>query len=403
MATKGKIPNTTKPNAGGDQPYSSGIYYGTVVSVEDEFGLDEGLIKVNIPRFDDKAVPFCKDIKPKSNRTSSTPLKRKQGANNLNSSDLVNQAQIDALSKRKRNTAAKETDNEACIEVPYAVPLLPKNLQIMPKEGEMCMVLVENVKMDQQNRYWIGPLLSDKSKLAYESSVTGGNLLTKNVVPVPPVSKNTKEDQTLKKRGDFTGGFPEKLDIAIMGRNNADIVLPTNRAKEDRINTSGEVLIRAGKFNFTKNKKLTLNTVNPGFLRIKVVNSEIEVNKKKNSDGSGVQPDQVSTKRPDTHSMLYSDYISLVSYKNSDGSIGVPTIKKINPLLENDTEIDAFHNALSPLIRGDVLVQFLKLLVNYVQNHNHPYPKLPATNANSKPEIEKFDLNSLLSPHIRIN
>ena len=238
---RGKIPNRLKKTDMGAQPYSSGIYYGTVVSVEDEFGLNEGMIKVNIPRFDLNAVPFCKDIKPKSNRTSSTPLVRKQGANNLNSSDLVNQTQIDVLSKRKRGTSVKETDNEPCTEVPYAIPLLPKNLQIMPKEGEMCLVFVENIKKDQQNRYWIGPLLSDKSKLAYESSVTGGNLLTSNVLPVAKNTRNTKEKQTLKKRGDFTGGFPEKLDIAIMGRNNADIVLPTNRDREDRINTSGSI------------------------------------------------------------------------------------------------------------------------------------------------------------------
>ena len=108
-------------------------------------------------------------------------------------------------------------------------------------------------------------------------------------------------------------------------------------------------------------------------------------------------------KNSTTHSMMYSDYISLVSYKNSDGTAGLPKIKKINPLLEKDEDLFTFHNALSPLVRGDRLVEFLRLLVDYVKNHNHPYPKLPATNANSKPQIEKFDLISILSPHIRIN
>ena len=77
--------------------------------------------------------------------------------------------------------------------------------------------------------------------------------------------------------------------------------------------------------------------------------------------------------------------------------------QKINPILRKDKNLRDFHEALSPLIRGDKLVEFLTLLVNYIKNHNHPYHKHPPTNANSKPEIEKFDLNSLLSPHIRIN
>ena len=91
--------------------------------------------------------------------------------------------------------------------------------------------------------------------------------------------------------------------------------------------------------------------------------------------------------------MLFSDYITLISYNNT----------KVNPIMGSDLEMLSTHNSLSPLVRGDVLVEFLKLLVDYVQNHNHPYHKLPATNANSKNNLEEFDLERLLSQGIRIN
>lgn len=387
-----KVPNFQKADSlnNPSAPHSSGIYYGRVVAVEDGFNLNEGLIKVNIPAFDKGNKPFCKDYESKTLQTDSTTLKRVQG-NDLNTNfnsllDIKDQQKVDFLTKKPTSYPVEEITNNPCTEVPYAAPLLPKNIQMMPKIGEMCIVFIENVKMPQLNRYWIGPLMSDKSKLGFESSDSGADLLNSNVIP-KKVRKNTKEGKNLDKKGDFTGGFPERLDVSIMGRNNADIVLPTRKEGPDKVNTGGEVLIRAGKFEFNNgtNNNLRLNTKNPGFLRIKVMENG---NEAKNST---------------THSMMYSDYISLVSYKNSDGTAGLPKIKKINPLLEKDEDLFTFHNALSPLVRGDRLVEFLRLLVDYVKNHNHPYPKLPATNANSKPQIEKFDLISILSPHIRIN
>ncbi len=388
-----KIPNTQKSSSASNSvgPHSSGIYYGTVVSVESTKSSNEGLIKVSIPAFDSKSKIFCKENESKTLRTNNRTFNRVQGTG-LNESLLAptigevgtvpmqNQKQLDDLESRPRETNSNKVTNNSCIEVPYAVPLLPKHLLILPKVGEMCLVIVEDTKKPQQNRYWVGPLISDRSRLSYESSQSGGDLLNSNVLP-----SATKQTDDISKKGGFTGGFPEKFDIALQGRNNADIVLPTNKEEKDRLNKGGEVLIRAGKFNFNRFGPLELNKKNPGFLRIKVVENE------------------VNPQNSSTHSMLYSDYISLVSYKNSDGSSGVPRIKKINPLLEKDKDLFNFHEALSPLVRGDVLVKFLRLLVDYIKNHNHPYHKLPATGANSKPEIEKFDLISLLSPHIRIN
>ena len=388
-----KVPNFLKAeNMNNSNVYNSGLYYGTVVSIEDD--LNEGRIKVNIPTFDLQSKIFCKDISSNTLQTNKINLKRVQGDGTSTGNDdslltsITNIGQVDALTKSPNNVAGvKELDNQSCTEVPWAVPLLPKHLQVMPKVGEMCMVIVFNTKEGQQNRAWVGPLMSDKSKLSYESADSGGDNLNKNVIRKTSKNKTknrTEDGEDLSKKGDFTGGFPERMDIAIMGRNNADIVLPTRKETPDRLNEGGEVLIRAGKFNFTNNlnNNLSLNKTNPGFLRIKVT-------------GNGPSSQ--------THSMLYSDYISLVSYKNSDGSTGVPSVYRINPILEKDKDIKGFHESLSPLVRGDRLVEFLRLLVNYIKNHNHPYHKHPATNTNSKPEIEEFDLISLLSPHIRIN
>ena len=51
-----KVSSITNPSRG----YSSGIYYGKVVSVKDK--LNEGRIKVKIMDFDKNSKPFCRDI-----------------------------------------------------------------------------------------------------------------------------------------------------------------------------------------------------------------------------------------------------------------------------------------------------------------------------------------------------
>jgi len=366
------------------------VYYGKVVSIEDP--LNEGRIKISIPEFDKNSEVFCKDIKPKSTQGNEINLKRVPqtpsggiGPDSSSTNIIDNISQVNNLTQKSKISNPEITDNP-CTEVPWAVSFIPKQFQVMPKEGEMCMVLIFDANKPQMNRTWVGPLMSDKSKINFEDSSSGADLLNSNVIPKN--SRNKTENRTesgddLRKKGGFTGGFPEKLDIAIMSRNNADIVMPTFSESGDNLTKNGEVLIRAGKFNFVKStkngKNLSLNSTNPGYLRLKVTNGNT------------------------THTTLFSDYIDLVSYKNNDSTLGVPRVFNVNPIVETDEEIKTFHDSLSPLVRGDLLISFLELLRNYVKNHNHPYHKKSATNANSKEEIEKFDLKSIISPHIRIN
>tara|TARA_R110002126_G_C10487405_1_gene502735 strand:+ start:7332 stop:8495 length:1164 start_codon:yes stop_codon:yes gene_type:complete len=383
-----KIANTDKAGSGGANK-NTVVYFGKVVSIEDPLG--EGRVKISIPSFDKGSKVFCKDLTSGTLKDNNVSLKRAvngtvtSSSNENSQSDLsgilttniTNPIQVNNLTKRSE-IKNQSVETRGCTQVPWATPLLPKHLQVMPKVGEMCKVLIFNGDQPQQNRTWVGPMISRKDRLSFNPSKTGGDLLNTGVIPTN--SKDISGTIELEKRGDFTGGFPEPLDISIMSRNNADIVLPTRKDGRDNLSNGGEVLIRAGKFSLNQNSNnLSLNTKNPGYLRIKVVN------------------------KVDTHTLLFSDFISLVAYKNSDGTSESSITPNIDPIQENDKQISDLHNSLTPLIRGDSLIKFLSLLVDYVKNHNHPYDKLPPTNANSKPEISEFDLKTLLSPNIRIN
>jgi hypothetical protein len=247
--------------------------------------------------------------------------------------------------------------------------------------GELVKVIVFDINNPNLNREWIGPIVSSRSKYSYDMAVSAAGILNTSVIPTTTDNTNTIE---LNKRGGFTGGFSEPLDISINSRNNADIVLPTFDTERGDIVKNGEVLIRAGKLLFDDNsKKLKLNDQNPAYIRLKVLTNGTK------------------TKNPDTHTMMFSDYFSIISHKN--GEEGGNGITKINPIVEKDTDIERIHSSLQPLVRGNFLIEFLELLRDYVANHNHPYTGLPATDANSKPDILKFDLNKILSTNIRIN
>ena len=377
---RGKIPNQGKmalfnsDNTG----TINNVYVGIVVSIDDP--LNAGRIKVRIPNLDINKEIFCKERK--NNGGNVRPIYKVQGSEK---SQIENQDQVNNLTNKNVSNSTSD-----CIEIPWSTPFLPKHFQVLPKVNEIVKVVIYDTSNPNLNREWVGPIISLRDKISYDSYNTAGSIM--NTALVFATSDPT-DKISLKKRGGFTGGFPEPLDIAIQSRNNADIVLPTFQENNGSILKGGEVLIRAGKLLADSDGvNLKLNDKNPAYFRLKVLDNRI-----RNVNSTPINPNIA----PDTHAMLFSDFISIISHKN--GEKGSDGITKINPIIETDEEITKIHSQLQPLIRGNFLIEFLELLRDYVANHNHPYPGLPPTDANSKPDILKYDLNKLLSTNIRIN
>lgn len=381
---EGKILNTNKNIGNTNINKNTIIHIGEVVDIDDP--ANEGRIKVRVPYYDNANVNSKKKSRKETNKKEETYKK----VSGNNESEITNPNLKNKLKNTKQNTnLSGGLDPNAQTEVVWAIPLLPKHLQIIPRVGEKVKLIFFDMGESQLNRAWIGPLVSQKDKLNNQPGTSAGNILETSLLNklLKNVSGDNKDLKTgNKKIGSYTGGFPDKSDIALMGRNNADIVLPTKKGNNTPLNSGGEVLIRVGKFSFNRNNKLSLNTKNPGYLRIKTIQNNTSPNNRENEK---------------TMSMLFSDYIDLIAYNNNVS--GVPYRTEVNPIIGEDAEMLKTHNSLSPLIRGDVLVEFLELIRDYVKNHNHPYHKIPATNANSKDKIEQFDLERLLSRGIRIN
>ena len=60
-------------------------------------------------------------------------------------------------------------------------------------------------------------------------------------------------------------------------------------------------------------------------------------------------------------------------------------------------EQEVINSEAHPLVYGDKLVEFLKLMKEYVNLHVHPYNGLPADPDSTKLEVLRFDLDTILN------
>lgn len=124
------------------------------------------------------------------------------------------------------------------------IPLLPYFVYQTPKVGEYVHVIYTNPDQKTlKNQYYIQGPFSSPTTIFFEDSDSAKTFLNSG-------TQNKKYEPLKNKQGELTnpktvGIYPQPGDIALLGRNNSDIVL-----KE------GEVLLRAGKHNRFNRKQL---------------------------------------------------------------------------------------------------------------------------------------------------
>lgn len=232
-------------------------------------------------------------------------------------------------------------------------PLQPKYFHIIPKVGEMVRVFIEDTTYPNRSRYYLGSVISQLHKIEFDSAFTA--LSTTNLGVLKP-------DKAPSTYPDAKGVYPDKEDIAIIGRVNTDITLKPN-----------QVILRAGKHE--NGNKLKLNIKNPSVLSL-----NFDFNDK--------------TKEYFSSGILTSDKIALISHS------GDPRIKAFS--LDTSDRIKLFESC-HPIMRGDSTVEVLKLIVEAITNHIHPYDKLPADITSTIKNLKNIDFDKLLQKNIVIN
>jgi hypothetical protein len=243
-------------------------------------------------------------------------------------------------------------DNKKTNEnIPYAYPLLPKFFHLYPQEGELVRIIIEDVQFPERSRFWLGSIISQPHKIGYDSiysALSTTNLATSSPDRAPSTFPKAK------------GVFPEKEDVAIIGKSNNDVILRKN-----------EVELRAGKHEF--NDILSLNKKNPASVRLVFEESG-------NTYVSSV--------------ITMGNRIALISH---DGS---PKFKASQLSFEDSEKI--FKEG-HPIGRADIIVNIMEIFRRTLIEHIHPYASVPPDKSGVLLDLEKLDFNEILQKNIVIN
>jgi len=248
-----------------------------------------------------------------------------------------------------------ELDNRtANNQLPWSYPLIPKFFHVYPQIGEIVRVLLEDNKFPERSRFWVGSVISQPHRIGYDSKFTA--LSTTNLAVTQP----EKAPSTFP---DADGVYPEKNDIAIVGKVNTDIILKLN-----------EVHIRAGKHE--NGDVLKLNTDNPASIDMHF------------------EPVQGSEDEYYSNTIIQADKLAIITHE------GNPRFKAARVTPEDRVRI--FEEG-HPIARGDVTVEALRVIIDALLTHIHPYSGIQADKTAIMKKLEDLQLELILQKNIVIN
>lgn len=276
------------------------------------------------------------------------------------------------------------TDNQLA----NCYPLLPKHINIVPKVGEVVFIILLDPDNKFSDRLYFGPIISTPQYL--EKDTIDKTALSS--LAISPVSPNLDID-TLK---EAIGIFPKREDIALQGRNNADIILKEN-----------ESLIRAGQHELNNN--LAFNSKNPSYIQIRY-NAPISKKNGNNqsspqfspttptaTDGSGGK----NTKNGSVINIV-SDKINILGHSDTDRDY---ILGNNENYISDDELLNIIDNA-HPIAFGDTLLDYLKKLELAFMNHVHRFPGLKPSavdGENYLKEYLEYPVETILSKNIKVN
>ena len=295
---------------------------------------------------------------------------------------IVKQGQVEYVDDSADGLRVKiriGSDGDEPLEnIPYAFPLLPKTFQSVPKVGEGAFVITMLSGNKESQRLYIGPIISQpqfQEECDYKygrgnaTSLLSGGFME----PLGRISNNKNT----------WGAFPNIEDVAVVGRGSQDIIMRNNKGT-----SSNEVDIRCGirQNPASQDKdivgKVVFNSVDPAYIQLKYRKSLTNENLQESNSVIN----------------LVADKINIISNKDENAFKLTDTEELIK-----EEELDGIMSKLHRLPHGDTLVELLDLIIKAILTHVHPYAGLPPTIYDYTKEISEYELEKILSQHVRIS
>ena len=272
--------------------------------------------------------------------------------------------------------------------IPWAFPLLPKSVQVVPKVGEAVLIIADEVGgFTSGQRYYIGPLISQPQFNTFCPADDASTLLKSSKrTPLPSMDWNAQT----------RGAFPGSNDVALVGRGAEDVVLKYNDShKTSEVNIRAGIreegrFVSANKGEYYDNKdmivgKIMFNNIDPAYIQLKY-KSGIATGEK-NAANSLIN--------------IVADRINIMSNRDTTVSHDLHD----NDTLVKETEVDSIMNRLHQVPKGDKLVEFLEIVKGAILHHVHSWAGMEE--CGDKPgyidKLKKYDLEKILSEYVRIS
>ena len=273
----------------------------------------------------------------------------------------------------------REDNTNDTKDIPWATPLMPKMVHVLPKKGEGVLVFIEEQNGSPINsgvRYFLGPIISQPQYMEDSPRVCGTSTYMSRILnPIERLSNNT----------DTTGAFPEEEDVALIGRGKEDIILRYN-------NKVSEVDIRAGIKSATTNDQdpnifgnIIFNGVDPAYIQLKFKNGI--------ASERGHEANSVIN--------MVANRINIMSNLDADVKGNLNDNKTLIP----EDKMDTVMNNLHPLPKGDRLVELLEIMKGAILYHVHPWAGMEQCGdwQNYINRLKDFIPETILSEYVRIS
>lgn len=267
------------------------------------------------------------------------------------------------------------------VDLVWCEPLMPKYLNIVPQKGEMVRTAVFNYQNKYQRRVYMGPVIGQQTVGDFTNpSYQKTKLKVENSAYTP---KWTNFPQTFE--GKDWKVWPNKDDIAIIGRVNTDLILRDKPGYN-------EIILRSGKMDWsTMNNPLegvgsvipSLNLTNPAY---------ITINNTLPKTNATADEKRIGLDKSRTHVNIVADSLNLISHLGSSSRGKSPTILNGEDSVK---QLTTEKVRLHPVIYGDKVWEFMDLMRNFVNGHIHVGDRLEPDGDKTKNDLIAWFKNNM--------
>ena len=292
-------------------------------------------------------------------------------------------AQVESIDDNSEGGRIKartvDDGNDPTSSIPYAFPLMPKMFHVIPKVGECVLLMINEEGNKYSDRFYIGPIISQKQyfeKESYDYGRGSSSSLLKGG-GTAPLQKLSMYDST-------RGSYPNDEDISMIGRTSEDVILK-----------KGEIDIRCG----IRGKAVTTDNNNNNLQGYVIFNeTDPAYIQLKREDNLCTTKYGSSDRGTNSVVNVVADKINLISHSDPNRF----DLTNKDELITKDSLQTILDNA-HPAAYADEIIKVLNIMRNCIITHVHPYNSLPSCNTSNIQELANYDMNKIKSNFVRIS